>query len=147
MCVCVDFTPKANLREGLNTMIFKPHILKHHIPELLNLDKPCARNGARAQWVSCRDSCARPCWSSETSAGVEHVILSNIYCMLYTLWFMLKLTIVLYDTTLTTLWHDHVGDVQACSAEPFEPTAGHLEAPNQTKPHHPHCCWASSQTE
>ena len=30
---CGDFTPKADMGEGLTTMMFKPHILKHHIPE------------------------------------------------------------------------------------------------------------------
>ena len=30
---CGDFTPKADMGEGLDTSSLKPHILKHHIPE------------------------------------------------------------------------------------------------------------------
>ena len=30
---CGDFTPNADMGEGVKTISFKPHILKHHIPE------------------------------------------------------------------------------------------------------------------
>ena len=30
---CGDFTPKADMGEGFNTIILEHHILKHHIPE------------------------------------------------------------------------------------------------------------------
>ena len=30
---CGDFTPKADMGEGFKASFFKPHILKHHIPE------------------------------------------------------------------------------------------------------------------
>ena len=33
-----DFTPKADVGEGLKTICFKPHILKHQIPEHPNSD-------------------------------------------------------------------------------------------------------------
>ena len=32
-CRCGDFTPKADMAEGFKHIIFKPHILKHHILE------------------------------------------------------------------------------------------------------------------
>ena len=37
-CRCGDFTPKADMGEGLRTSILKPHILKHHIHEHLKWD-------------------------------------------------------------------------------------------------------------
>ena len=64
---CGDFTPEAAMGEGLKTSILKPHILKHHIPELPKSARGRSPRPLRAGRVGFSGVDARTCHVAGTN--------------------------------------------------------------------------------